>query len=50
MSRFLTGNEWQRRLSRTIVQGVLGVLVANVDLFMDAAVLDRAGAPFAWPW
>lgn len=40
MNRFLTSNEWQWRLSRTIVQGVLGVLVANVDLLMGAAVLD----------
>ena len=40
MNRFLTSNEWQWRLLRTIVQGVLGVVVANVDLLMGVAVLD----------
>ena len=40
MNRFLTSNEWQWRLLRTVVQGVLGVVVANVDLLMGAAVLD----------
>mgnify|MGYP006975008218 CR=1 FL=1 len=43
MNRFLTSNEWQWHLLRTIVQGVLGVVVANVDLLMGvAAVLDPA--------
>ena len=40
MNRFLTGNEWQWRLARTIAQGVLGVLVANIDVLVGAAVLD----------
>lgn len=40
MTNFLTNNEWQWRLARTIVQGVLGVLVANVDLIVGFAVLD----------
>ena len=40
MSRFLTSNEWQWRLLRTMAQGVLGVLVANIDLLVGAAVLD----------
>lgn len=40
MNRFLTSNEWQWRLLRTVVQGVLGVVVANVDLLMGVAVLD----------
>ena len=31
MSEFLASNEWQWRLLRTIVQGVLGVVVANLD-------------------
>lgn len=29
MERFLTSNEWQWRLARTIAQGVLGVFIAN---------------------
>lgn len=40
MTNFLTNNEWQWRLARTIVQGVLGVFVANVDLIVGFAVLD----------
>ena len=40
MNSFLTSNEWPWRLSRTIVQGVLGVAVANIDVLMGAAVLD----------
>lgn len=40
MNRFLTSNEWQWRLLRAVVRGVLGVVVANVDLLMGVAVLD----------
>ena len=40
MNAFLTSNEWQWRLARTIAQGVLGVLVANIDVLVGAAVLD----------
>lgn len=32
MTEFLTGNEWWWCLARTCVQGMLGVLVANLDL------------------
>lgn len=42
MDKFLTGNEWQWRLARTIVQGILGVVVANIDVLVGAAVLDPA--------
>ena len=47
MSEFLTSNEWPWRLARTIVQGILGVIVANVDMLVGCAVLEpawRAGA------
>ena len=40
MEKFLTGNEWNWRLARTIVQGVLGVIIANIDLIMGWCVLD----------
>ncbi len=40
MSEFLTSNEWQWRLLRTVTQGVLGVVVANVDLILGTCVLD----------
>ena len=40
MNEFLASNEWQWRLLRTIVQGVLGVVVAHLDLIMGWCVLD----------
>ena len=40
MSEFLASNDWQWRLLRTIVQGVLGVVIANIDLIMGWCVLD----------
>ena len=40
MTQFLTGNEWNWRLLRTIAQGVIGVFVANVDLIVGFAVMD----------
>lgn len=42
MEHFLKSNKWQWRLVRAVVQGVLGVLVANVDLIFGQAVLDPA--------
>lgn len=42
MRKFLTSNEWQYRLLRTIVQGILGVLVANIDVLAGMVVLDPA--------
>ena len=42
MEHFLKSNEWQWRLVRAVVQGVLGVLVANVGLIFGQAVLDPA--------
>jgi hypothetical protein len=40
MNEFLASNEWYWRLLRTIVQGVLGVVIANIDLIMGWCVLD----------
>lgn len=34
MNKFLASNEWQYRLLRTIVQGIIGVLIANVDVLI----------------
>lgn len=42
MKRFLTSNEWQWRLLRTIVQGIIGVIVANIDVLAGMVVLDPA--------
>ena len=40
MSEFPANNDWQWRLLRTIVQEVLGVVIANIDLIMGWCVLD----------
>ena len=40
MNDFLKSNEPKYRLARTIVQGIVGVLIANVDLLVGYAVLD----------
>lgn len=34
MKEFLTSNEPKYRLARTIVQGIIGVLVANIDMLI----------------
>ena len=39
---FLSSNEWQYRLLRTIVQGIIGVLIANVDVIIGSFVIDPA--------
>lgn len=46
MSDFFTSNEWQWRLVRTIVQGVLGVIVANLDLLFGYVILDPSMRAF----
>lgn len=40
--KFLTSNEWQYRLLRTIAQGVIGVLVANLDMLIARLSFDPA--------
>ena len=42
MEKFLKSNDWQYRLLRTIFQGVLGVIIANIDLIVGACILDPA--------
>jgi len=38
--KFFKSNEWQWRLLRTIVQGVIGFLIANIDLLFANLTLD----------
>ena len=38
--KFFNSNEWQYRLFRTIVQGVIGFLIANIDLIISNFTLD----------
>ena len=45
MDKFLNSNEWQWRLARTIVQGVIGVLIANLDVIIGSMVLDETVRP-----
>lgn len=40
MGKFLKSNSWQYRLLRTILQGVIGVIIANVDLIVGYCALD----------
>lgn len=40
LDHFLNCNDVSCRLARTIVQGILGVLVANIDTIMGAIQLD----------
>lgn len=40
MNKFLKSNDWKYRLLRTIVQGVLGVIIANIDLILGMVVFD----------
>ena len=40
MGKFLKSNSWQYRLLRTILQGVIGVVIANIDLIVGYCVLD----------
>lgn len=34
--KFLSSNAWQYRLLRTIVQGIIGVLIANLDVIIGS--------------
>ena len=40
MSEFLTSNETKYRLLRTILQGIIGVIIANLDLILGYMVFD----------
>lgn len=44
--KFLSSNETKWRLGRTIAQGFVGVLVANVDMIVGTYVLDPAQRAF----
>ena len=40
MNAFLTSNSTGMRLARTIVQGIIGVLIANADIIVGAYIFD----------
>ena len=39
MNKFLTSNETKYRLLRTIAQGIVAVLIANVDVLVGSLVI-----------
>lgn len=43
--RFLTSNDWQFRLLRTIVQGIIGVLIANLDVLIGSLTISDTMKP-----
>jgi hypothetical protein len=45
MKEFLTSNEPRYRLARTIVQGIIGVLIANLDLLIGMTPIEPALKP-----
>ena len=45
MNTFFTSNEPRYRLARTIVQGIIGVLVANIDLLIGLTPIEPALRP-----
>ena len=45
MNEFLKSNDTKYRLLRTILQGILGVLIANIDLFVSYVQIDPARKP-----
>lgn len=45
MTKFLRSNEWQYRLLRTIFQGIIGVIVANLDLLISKLTFDPTIKP-----
>ena len=45
MREFLTSNEPRYRLARTIVQGLIGVLIANLDRLVGMTPIEPALRP-----
>lgn len=45
MKKFLQENTTAYRLLRTILQGIIGVLVANMDLFVSYIQIDPTMKP-----
>lgn len=45
MKKFLTSNETLYRLLRTIVQGVIGVVISNLDLILGGFSIDPGFKP-----
>ena len=42
MNEFLTSNDWKYRLARTILQGIIGVVIAELPQIVGLYELDPA--------
>lgn len=45
MKNFLTSNSAGMRLARTIIQAIIGVIIANIDYLIGTIVIDPAMRP-----
>lgn len=45
MIEFLTSNDARFRLARTLLQGIIGVVIANLDLIIGQVVIDVSLRP-----
>lgn len=45
MKKFLASNDTKYRLLRTILQGIIGVLIANADLLIDSLSIPTEYKP-----
>ena len=45
MIEFLTSNDARFRLARTLLQGFIGVVIANLDLIIGQVVIDVSLRP-----
>lgn len=45
MTKFLKSNETKYRLLRTIAQGIIGVLIANVDILVEGLTIPTEYKP-----
>lgn len=45
MEKFLRSNDWQYRLLRTIVQGIIGVIIANLDVIFSVLTINPTIKP-----
>ena len=43
--KFFKSNEWQWRLLRTIVQGIVGAIIANIDVITGAFQIGDVWKP-----
>lgn len=40
LTKFLSFNSWQYKLFRTVIQGIFGVIIANLDVIIGSFVID----------